>query len=297
MASTAAAPPLLSGDGLKYSEPLIVGADGRVHSAVLPTQSESSVFALIDTTLVIDVIDAVIDRLKSDDEVAFAGFEDAGDEWGSEWESVSVTEQRAAAVNFRADTERLIAERDARALELDAAIAKALDEAANGVMRLLRSDGDDLKAAVRDALEQLGFTVSDRDVDRPADAEGDVHDLEVTDPDQPGWVAVCEVKGSTKGAKPVWLTMAERHAANYARSHDDQHPDAVWVVANANLNEPPDGRDILYADKPEELAYFADGNHGLVIDTRDLFQLVEHDTIDRATVRAALREATRRYER
>lgn len=76
------------------------------------------------------------------------------------------------------------------------------------------ADGDELVAAVADILSSLWSGVRDMDAERaPGTAKRE--DLRLTLGGRPGWEAIVEVKGYTKGTKTT---------ATPARSGGERHP-------------------------------------------------------------------------
>ncbi|KAF0957742.1 hypothetical protein [Rhodococcus sp. T7] len=157
--------------------------------------------------------------------------------------------------------------------------------------RLLTGTDDSLVAAVKEALEGLGFAVVDLDIrlDRNQ-AKG--ADLSVSDGD---WMAVVEVKGYGKGAKSNDLIKVGRHRRVYERA--DGEVQRMWYVANSFRFDSPDSRAQILDGADEHVQDFAEDD-GLVIDTRDIFLLlksVESGDRQKAEVRETLKDATGRF--
>lgn len=144
-------------------------------------------------------------------------------------------------------------------------------EAADAYERaLLTTQSDELKAAVIKALTEIGFKVADAD----AEAKPDDHleDLHIEDPDAPGWIALGEVKGYTKGAKTEALTQFIRFQGRYVQ-RTGKLPNALWYIVNQFLARDPSTRQPVLNGKDEDVAAFAEAG-GLVIDTVILFKLL-----------------------
>ncbi|MEQ1701240.1 MAG: hypothetical protein ABMA25_14090, partial [Ilumatobacteraceae bacterium] len=91
-------------------------------------------------------------------------------------------------------------------------------------------------------------------------------------PQAPEWVAVTEVKGTTKGAKREFLDQLTNHVIEYvAREH--RKPSARWLIVNHFRNQSPSRRQELYAAERPKIDSFGATEDGLAIDTRLLFHL------------------------
>lgn len=171
-------------------------------------------------------------------------------------------------------------------------LRERLEEASNadGVARraLLRADGAELEKAVQDALSTLGFSVELRD---EVNTVSKREDLRITDPDDPDWLAICEVKGYKGGAGLDALRQVEHHAGLFAR--DEGKLPSKWVIVNAQRLQDPGSREVPYVTRADDLGSLEDTG-GLVVDTRALFealQLVEGGVRGRDEVRVLLRES------
>lgn len=162
--------------------------------------------------------------------------------------------------------------------------------------RLMTAQGDDLKDAVGVALRALGFEVVD--VDTEIATPGDLReDFRVTDPEVPGWVALTEVRGYSRGAQlGDLLRISGRFVPRYVQETGEL-PSRSWYIVNHFTAQDPSTRPQPLESNPQEVRIFADSN-GLVIDTRSLFRLcvdAECGTQDREEARAALRSALGRW--
>jgi hypothetical protein len=103
--------------------------------------------------------------------------------------------------------------------------------------------------------------------------EGDRReDLRVTIPDDPAWIAIVEVRGYRGGAQVKDLMRLARFRSRF-RTETGAEPDASWYVVNQFLGVDPGGRQRVLSGNPDEVSEFA-ADDGLVIDTRELFRLV-----------------------
>lgn len=158
---------------------------------------------------------------------------------------------------------------------------------------LLTESGDNLVAAVRGALEVLGFIVIDSDaLSQHKSAKRE--DLRVMDG---AWTALVEVKGYSGAAKSNDLSQVTRAAVAYAAT-EGRAPDALWYVPNAERETDPAQRMSALAGREEDVLAFGSNNDGCLIDTRDLFALrrrVAQGVTEPADAREELKRARGRY--
>jgi hypothetical protein len=197
---------------------------------------------------------------------------------------------QAERTNFLANYEEDLA-------RLETELAAARGVGATGARRLLTADSDELVAEVRTTLELMGFVVYDVDADVAAKGEK-VEDLRVEDPEQPGWIALAEVKSYGGGAKVNdLLKIAGRFVVRFA-AETGRSPDGTWFIANTFRGADPSMRPPMLASDEAVLTTFAEGG-GLVIDTANLFRLrrqVELGHLGHAEARRILRKSTGRLE-
>lgn len=204
-------------------------------------------------------------------------------------EEIIVRQDLAALVEERREVELRL---NAREMALHAAAAAASVAAEQGSRRLLTSQGDALVAAVSEALTSLGFLVENVD-DSLSDRVGapKVEDLRVTEPDDPAWTNITEVRGYKGGAKASDLQRLARFAGLRA-VEVGATPTSRWYIVNQALETDPDLRRPPLAGSEDDLEVFAEDG-GLVLETRDLFLLlrkVEEGAIDASTARQWLRD-------
>lgn len=175
------------------------------------------------------------------------------------------------------------------ALAATQAIETATRAADLGARRLLTAQGDDLRDAVAESLRELGFGVQVMD---DVAVRGDLlEDLRVTDPAEPGWTALAEVRGYKAGAQLHDLLRIGRFVTRYLRATGDE-PSRRWYLVNGFLDRDPSEREEPLRSNPSEVATFAD-DRGSVIDTRVLFELGQEvlgGRRDRSSARAWLRQ-------
>ncbi len=193
-----------------------------------------------------------------------------------------------------AERESLLKDLDDRELDVSSRLASAQQAADDYERALLTRHDDPLVQAVLKALTELGFSVVDADKD--LDRREKLEDLRVEDPDAPGWIALVEVKGYTKGAQTGALTQFLRFDRRY-RDRAGVDPSALWYVVNQFRDRDPGTRQTVLQSNEDDIKTFADVN-GLVIDTVEIFQLIDDarsGRISPADARATLRNSTGRY--
>lgn len=209
------------------------------------------------------------------------------------WATLEQRRARAAVADLEEHRATVVREFDLQILDAREKVTVADAAAANGAGRLLTADGDSLASAVQAALGSLGFDVKDMDKVHP---EGDRReDLRVTDQDEPGWEAIVEVKGYTRGASVNDLSRIVRWAMKYLKE-TGREPDAQWHVVNAFRGLDPAVRDRALPNDADLHDFTADG--GLLIDTRQLFQAqrdAEDGELDLRALRAQMRASTGRW--
>jgi len=160
---------------------------------------------------------------------------------------------------------------------------------------LLTGTGTELESAIARALRELGFDVQDMDPLWPPDAKRE--DFRVTDPDSPGWLALAEAKGFTKGVAEVGLTSLGRWVEFFIQETGVM-PSARWYIANHHLREDPSNRPVGLHGRDDVIEVFRSSN-GLLIDTRVLFRMLtacQETPAVKPTVRAHLRASFGRLD-
>jgi hypothetical protein len=160
--------------------------------------------------------------------------------------------------------------------------------------KLLTTQGDELVAAVRSALRNLGFDVAAMDERWPVSDKRE--DLRVTDVSVNDWEAIAEVRGYKRGAELSDLMRLSRFAKRYQQD-EGRYPDGVWYIANHFIPDSPSERSAILASHPKEVDAFADDD-GLIVDTRHLFDMVVNCQIvvlQKEDAREKLRNGRGRY--
>ena len=137
---------------------------------------------------------------------------------------------------IESEFERLSNERD----QLQMKLAAEGERADRGIRRALWADGDDLLAAVREVLNDLGFAVRDMDAELRQD-EPKREDLRLTLRDDPGWQAMVEVKGYTSGTRTNDARQIREHHDRYIED-EDRRPDLTIWLANPYRRMDPSSR-------------------------------------------------------
>ena len=215
---------------------------------------------------------------------SFANVADWDDDpaWQDNDERLAVVDLERTRTEFAA----AVAEYEARIETLADRMIAARQAGRDGIGRLLRSQGVELVAAVADALTALGFEVVDSDSGgQPGDR---LEDLQIRDPNEPGWVAIAEVRGYGGGAALNDLARIERFVRRF-RDVEGRWPSRRWYVVNQFINQPPGSRPAPLANHPAEVNAFAAADDGLVLDTRALFQMLQQPPDTYPAVRARLR--------
>ncbi|GBG35816.1 hypothetical protein [Mycobacterium montefiorense] len=217
-------------------------------------------------------------------------------EWTSNptWMTAEELSAQSDAAEKRAEEQRVMAEQRALVEGSEASLAQIRERVDASERQLLTADGPPLVAIVHQTLEEmLEFEVTNVD-DGLAEGQAKKEDLRVADD---GWIALCEVKGYTRGAKLSDLQKLTGWATLYA-AEAGRPPNAMWFVANQFRGTDPSTRQPLLQGAEEYLEVFGQQG-GLAIDTRDLFRLrkaVASGSVSAEDARAMLMGSTGRFE-
>lgn len=201
-------------------------------------------------------------------------FPAAGEGLGDRWLTAGELEAASAITAFEAETEALLVERERAKAALTEAAEKASQEAEANERRLLNAQGDELVAAVTDALERLGFKVSDSDATAEANNTAKREDLQVTLASRTGWIALVEAKGYSKGGAKSGDLRQLAKAVGFFTNKSGRAPDAQWYIVNAQFSKLPDDRPVPLAANAEDVEDFSNDD-GAIIDTRQIFLLLK----------------------
>jgi hypothetical protein len=201
-------------------------------------------------------------------------------------------------VAIRADLEaldqertRLIEKLNLRELELRAAQSTTSAVVDRGIRQLLTGQAERLVMATIDALRQLEFDVENVDGDLPPDTDSE--DLRLRDPHDPTWTNITEVRGYADAAKPDDLQRIAQFAQHFS-NRTGSLPASCWYIVNQFFSADPDFRPPPLEERQEIIKLF-EKIGGLVLDSRELFQLVRAVDASRMTsaeARRMLRRST-----
>jgi len=148
-------------------------------------------------------------------------------------------------------------------------LASARDIADKSERLLLTAKGAVLVGTVAATLEILGFRVEDMDAVLPEGQERE--DLRVSQPGDPEWVCLVEVRGLAGGGAASDLSRLERFRLLFFQETQST-PSGCWYVVNQFVDLDPDRRAPLMGSSPSDVEVFAQVG-GLVVDTRTLFRM------------------------
>lgn len=251
--------------------PLMNERDGSALAAIIELPGYKKFWTLPgETTDPVRWIKFFLDVMKRNQPDAFPS-----DQVGlaDDWRTPDELDAIAAVAQHKAETERIVQERQLLLGVLEQQSADATEMAEAGDRMLLTSQGDPLVNRVADVLRVFGFEVEDRDEHAAATQSSKKEDLRITYPDYggTGWICLAEVKGFIKGAKANVILQVQKVAGIF-EGQNGRPPTAQWYVVNHHLGDPAQTRPEPLKSNPDEVADFA-ADGGLVIDTRWLFQL------------------------
>ena len=181
---------------------------------------------------------------------------------------------------------RLERERD----RLEADLVSAGERADTGVRRVLWADGNELVAGVAGILSDLDFEVRDMDSERAPDT-AKREDLRLTHDERPGWEAIAEVKGYTKGTKTNDARQIRDHRDRYIQE-TGRPPDLTLWVANPHRRVPDPSTRPAPDGSVNEAAAIIGAVHVLVPDLYRQWALVAHGTVEASDVAQQLIDAS-----
>ncbi|MGW0163818.1 hypothetical protein ACWDWT_01320 [Streptomyces sp. NPDC003343] len=276
-----------------HISPFLTTPDGDILAGRYKRSESSEAWLLPHDVL--DLTDWVKAALAEWNSIApdrFPGLPD----WSQQPQWMTAEERRISSEIAKIDDQRnkTLEAFAARENELKEQLAAATESADKFERGLLTTQSDTLKSAVIAALEAMGFSVTD--ADKSAAPDDHLEDLHINDPDRPGWIALGEVKGYSRGAKTEGITQFLRFNMRYT-ARTKEIPDANWYIVNQFLNRDPSTRQMALHGKEEDVAAFGDAN-GLVVDTVTLFNLltrVQEGTVTPKEARSLLTLSTGRF--
>lgn len=213
------------------------------------------------------------------------------------WSTAGTLTKRDELTKLHEERSKLLAELEAkeRAAAAQLEDARAADKV--GYQRLLTADGDELESAVQDVLTELGFTVQNMDGHHDQVTKAKLEDLRVSDPEDPEWIALVEIKGYTKGAKTNDVTQILGRPMRSYILETGREPSTVWHIVNPERTVDPSRRkDAIPSDL--DLEALTDAS-GALIETRQLFLAlrdVQSGKADAAALRHSLKNALTRWD-
>lgn len=212
-----------------------------------------------------------------------------------EWMTAEEKKLTARLTDISRKREELLAKLEEEEGEVRRELLAAQESASVYERALLTSQSEDLVKAVMRAFTEIGFAVTDADLEATPDDH--LEDLRVEDEKAPGWVALVEVKGYTKGAKTEALTQFLRFNIRY-QQRAGKVADGSWYIVNQFLARDPSTRQPALHGKDDDISAFASAG-GLVIDTVTLFKIlqqIQNGLLDSGEARTILRSSTGRLD-
>ncbi|WOH17691.1 hypothetical protein IRJ34_15250 [Paenarthrobacter sp. GOM3] len=192
---------------------------------------------------------------------------------------------------------KLLAELDER----EKAVASKLEDARAadkvGFQRLLTADGDELESAVQEVLTEIGFTVQNMDGHHDHVTKAKLEDLRVSDPEDPDWIALVEIKGYMKGARTNDVAQILGRPMRAYILEAGREPSTVWHIVNHERAVDPSTRNDAVPNDLD-LEGITDAG-GALIESRQLFLALrdlQSGNIDAATIRHSLKNARTRWD-
>lgn len=276
--------------------PLLYGPSDEILAATYERSTEASVW-LLPLDLLGDLRSWLVAAFREWHDLYPKRFPAVAD-WTHSMDWATPAESRLMDQLQDADDtlEKARAEHEATVAALEEALSSARESGDDYERALLTATGTPLEAAVSRALSELGFEVQNMDDVWPEDARRE--DYRITDPDEPGWLALGEAKGFTKGVSESGIINLMKYAALYA-SEQKQTPGHQWYIANHFRREDPATRQRALNGRDDVIEAFSSAD-GLLIDTRELFAVLmeaRRRPECGAEIRAAMRAQTGRLTR
>ena len=193
----------------------------------------------------------------------------------SDWYTPQERSLAKRIVEIADEIEHLEVERERIENDLDA----ASKEADAGIRRCIWADGDDLVASVGDILEKLGFVVCHMDAEQEQ-GKPKREDLSLTLADRPGWEAIAEIKGYTKGTRTNDARQIREHRDRYIGKRKSP-PDLTLWIANTHRDIDPSSRPVPDSNVGEAAENIG-AVHVLTTDLYRLWALVATGSIEKA---------------
>lgn len=185
--------------------------------------------------------------------------------------------------------EAAVEEFNSRIDDLEISLAEGTRDANENERRLITAQGQALVDEVVKCFAGMGFGVHDVDAELDPNAPRR-EDLRLTDPDDPEWIAIVEVRGYSRSSGRSRDLIRMSRFAELFNQETEQFPSKRIYVVNGETELPPDQRAVPLASALEDVEIFAESN-GLVIWSLDLFRLIHsNDADDPAELKASVKE-------
>jgi len=267
------APSVRTGDLKGHCKPLIhVGEEHSVLALERDRPSENVLcWALPSETMShVEWFKLFLKRLHDLDPARFP----SGPDWqtSTAWATPELLSAVDQVEQLEDEKAKLLEDIEKRIAAAQSSLEALQSSAAQGPHQLLTEASDPLVSAVTQALTDIGFDVEEMDETHRADNGALLEDLRVTDPSDPDWISLVEVKGYGSGVKVNDIpSITQRPCTHYAME-TGRTPATVWFVANHHRTMQPDQRPKFVGNPDTDLAVLTNVD-GAGIDTRDLFHL------------------------
>lgn len=283
---------------LAQLQPFLTSSDDFVVAGAIASASGKQVWFTPCGADIVAWVCAAVNEWSETDPAAFPPTHSAVEWWRSDdWESSHERAARDRISALDAAHQLIVADhltqREVLVTDLEAT-STVIDI---GERRLLTAQGDELVAAVIDALTRFGFDVSNHD---EAAKGGDLlEDLRIVDSAYPEQVVIGEVRSYSKGGgKATDLSGKIRRFRERFITAEGHPPHASWYIANQTLSVDPAARPKLLASAQEDIDTFAEFADGLVIDTVQLYRVLrklDRGEVDLPSFRAKMMTARGRW--
>jgi len=208
--------------------------------------------------------------------------------WASpEWYSAAETTIAGKIADEEARFEEVKTKFEATLKELESELESAREVATSGARQLLSGQDDPLQEAIRDALEELGFTV--RDMDLEWDEKERREDFRISDSDDPQWLVLGEATGVRGNAKGGKITALQGYVTKFVFEEKPENIPGQWYLLNREIEKDPYVRSTILRE--DEILPFA-AEKGLILDTTALYVFLRH-AIDQPGHKPAIRKYLR----
>ncbi len=275
--------------------PLLLTSDGQVIGGLFQRDDDPATGLILSLPPAVpgrrDWVEAMIELLEGIDGTRFP----ARDPWElqAEWRTPSENAAQEEIDGIGAERRDALVALEKMEAEARQRLAEATRDAGIGIRRLMTASGSGLVEAVLQSLRELEFIVQDMDTLRPQDDL--LEDVQVRVAHNDDWVALAEVRAYERaGANTAdLLRLTGRFAKRFIRE-TGREPSALWYIVNQFWSRSPNERLRQRSLRKGDVEAFA-VDHGLVIDTTQLYRLilaVRADRLSTTDARRSLVEAT-----